>query len=152
MSSISSVKLHLWWIILLVLEVQALGLNTDGVLLLSFKLFTLSDPLNVLQSWNSNDQTPCSWKGVTCGAPVDNLSNDYSRVTALSLLGCQLLGSIPSDLGMIQYLENLDLSNNSLNGSLPVSIFNSTQLRYLNLSNNSISGIIPETIERLQNL
>ncbi|XVF17617.1 hypothetical protein REPUB_Repub10bG0138700 [Reevesia pubescens] len=153
MSSSSSFKLHLWWRVLVVLEflvVQTLGLNTDGILLLSFKYLILSDPLNVLQSWNSSNQTPCSWKGVTCG--VQSNSNDYSRVTGLSLPSCQLLGSIPSDLGMIQHLENLDLSNNSLNGSLPFSIFNATQLRFLDLSNNLISGGIPETIGSLQNL
>ncbi|KAE8672587.1 putative LRR receptor-like serine/threonine-protein kinase [Hibiscus syriacus] len=152
MSSMSSVKLlHLWWRIVVVVQfvvVQALGLNTDGVLLFSFKIFIRGDPLNVLQSWNSTDQTPCSWTGVTCGRQ----DNGYSRVTALSLRNCQLLGSIPSDLGMIQYLENLDLSNNSLNGSLPLSIFNATQLRSLDLSNNSISGFLPETIGRLQYL
>ncbi|XP_039062375.1 probable LRR receptor-like serine/threonine-protein kinase At4g37250 [Hibiscus syriacus] len=152
MSSISSFTLHLWWIVVLVLVVvQALGLNTDGVLLLSLKLFILGDPLNVLQSWNNSDQAPCSWNGVTCGRP-DNDSDVYSRVTALSLPNCRLLGSIPSDLGMIQYLENLDLSNNSFNGSLPLSIFNATQLRFVDLSNNSISGFIPETIGRLRNL
>ncbi|KAE8735891.1 putative LRR receptor-like serine/threonine-protein kinase [Hibiscus syriacus] len=152
MSSISSVKLHLWWIVVLVVVVvQGFGVNTDGVLLLSLKLFILGDPLNVLQSWKSSDQTPCSWNGVTCGRP-DNDSYVYSRVTALSLPNCRLLGSIPSDLGMIQYLEILDLSNNSFNGSLPLSIFNATQLRSLDLSNNSISGFIPETIGRLRNL
>ncbi|XWS33560.1 hypothetical protein CRYUN_Cryun22dG0093700 [Craigia yunnanensis] len=153
MNSSSSVKLHLWWRILVILEflvVQALGLNIDGALLLSFKNLILSDPLNVLQSWKSSDRTPCSWTGVTCGAPGN--SNDYSRATGLSLPNCQLLGSIPSDLGMIQHLQNLDLSNNSLNGSLPFSIFNATQLRFLDLSNNLISGVIPETIGRLQNL
>ncbi|XWS41850.1 hypothetical protein CRYUN_Cryun17cG0118300 [Craigia yunnanensis] len=153
MSSSSCVKLHLWWRILVILEflmIQALGLNTDGTLLLSFKYLILSDPLNVLQSWNSSDQTPCSWNGVTCGAPGN--SNDHSRVIGLSIPNCQLLGSIPSDLGMIQHLENLDLSNNSLNGSLPFSIFNATQLRFLDLSNNLISGVIPETIGLLQNL
>ncbi|KAE8725654.1 putative LRR receptor-like serine/threonine-protein kinase [Hibiscus syriacus] len=152
MSSISSFKLHLWWIVLLVIVVvQSFGLNTDGVLLLSLKLSILGDPLNVLQSWNSSDQTPCSWNGLSCGRP-DNDSDVYSRVTALSLPNCRLLGSIPSDLGMIQYLETLDLSNNSFNGSLPLSIFNATQLRSLDLSNNSISGFIPETIGRLRNL
>ncbi|XVF61250.1 hypothetical protein PTKIN_Ptkin08bG0115200 [Pterospermum kingtungense] len=153
MSCSSGVKLHLGWRILVILEflvVQALGLNTDGILLLSFKYLILSDPLNVLQSWNSRDQTPCSWNGVTCGAAAN--SNDHSRVTALSLPNCQLLGSIPSDLGLIRHLQNLDLSNNSLNGSLPFSIFNATQLRSLDLSNNSFSGVISETIGRLQNL
>ncbi|KAF9682403.1 hypothetical protein SADUNF_Sadunf05G0105400 [Salix dunnii] len=152
--SFLSVQLHLWWRILalgiLLLAFQSFGLNTDGVLLLSFKYSILSDPLSVLQSWNHRDQTPCSWNGVTCGSPgIDNI---YSRVTGLSLPNCQLLGTIPANLGMIQHLQNLDLSNNSLNGSLPVSLLNATHLRYLDLSSNMISGQLPETIGRLQNL
>lgn len=27
----------------------------------------LSDPLEVLKNWNSHDQTPCNWNGVTRG-------------------------------------------------------------------------------------
>ncbi|XVE82846.1 hypothetical protein DITRI_Ditri16bG0038600 [Diplodiscus trichospermus] len=153
MSSSSRVKLHLWWRILVIVEflvVHALGINIDGALLLAFKNLILSDPLNVLQSWKSSDQTPCSWNGVTCGAAGN--SNGSSRVTGLSLPNCQLLGSIPPNLRMIQHLELLDLSNNSLNGSLPFSLFNSTQLRFLDLSNNLISGVIPEAIGGLQNL
>ncbi|KAG5245721.1 leucine-rich repeat transmembrane protein [Salix suchowensis] len=152
--SFLSVQLHPWWRILahgiLLLAVQSFGLNTDGVLLLSFKYSILSDPLSVLQSWNHRDQTPCSWNGVTCGSP--GTDNTYSRVTGLSLPNCQLLGTIPANLGMIQHLHNLDLSNNSLNGSLPVSLLNATHLRFLDLSSNMISGQLPETIGRLQNL
>ncbi|XP_039020427.1 probable LRR receptor-like serine/threonine-protein kinase At4g37250 [Hibiscus syriacus] len=150
MNSFPSFKLHSWRRVLFVLEflvVQSLGLNTDGVLLLSFRYLILSDPLNVLQSWNYFDQTPCAWNGVTCDS-IDG----YLRVTGLSLPTCQLLGSIPSDLGMLEHLHSLDLSNNSLNGSLPVSLFNSTKLRFLDLSNNLIAGGIPETIGTLQNL
>ncbi|KAL3592156.1 hypothetical protein D5086_010796 [Populus alba] len=152
--SFQSVQLHLWWRILalgiLLLVVQSFGLNTDGVLLLSFKFSILDDPLSVLQSWNHRDQTPCSWNGVTCGSP--GTGNTYSRVTGLSLPKCQLLGTIPANLGLIQHLQNLDLSDNSLNGSLPVSLLNATQLRFLDLSSNMISGQLPETIGLLQNL
>ncbi|KAJ6733176.1 LRR RECEPTOR-LIKE SERINE/THREONINE-PROTEIN KINASE-RELATED [Salix koriyanagi] len=152
--SFQSVQLHLWWRILalqlLLLGVQSFGLSTDGVLLLSFKYSILSDPLSVLQSWNNQDQTPCSWNGVTCGSP--GADSTYSRVTGLSLSNCQLLGSIPANLGMIQHLQNLDLSNNSLNGPLPFSLLSATQLRFLDLSSNMISGYLPETIGRLQNL
>ncbi|GMI68056.1 hypothetical protein like AT4G37250 [Hibiscus trionum] len=145
MSSSSGVnKLHLILLLLLgFLVVQGLSLNADGVLLLSFRTSILSDPLQALQSWNSTDQTPCSWNGVACA---------NSRVTALSLPSSQLLGSIPYGLGTIQFLEKLDLSNNSLNGSLPLSIFNATQLRFLDLSNNLISGVVPETIGMSQSL
>ncbi|KAL5753041.1 hypothetical protein ACOSP7_023216 [Xanthoceras sorbifolium] len=156
MSFSAGVSVNLWWRVVavfvttVILVVESHGLNTDGVLLLSFKYSVLSDPLRVLESWNYGDETPCSWYGVTCAAPGNG--NSYSRVTGLSLPNSQILGSIPADLGMIEYLQNLDLSNNSLNGSLPFSLFNASQLCFLDLSNNSISGQLPETMGRLQNL
>ncbi|XP_031253612.1 probable LRR receptor-like serine/threonine-protein kinase At4g37250 [Pistacia vera] len=156
-SSSVSFSFHLWWRFLFVLVftfsvvAKSLELNPDGVLLLSFKYSVLRDPLHVLDSWNFNDETPCSWYGVTCTSPGRGNSY-YSRVTSLSLPNSQLHGYIPADLGMIEYLENLDLSNNSLNGSLPFSLFNATQLRFLDLSSNVISGQLPESMGRLQNL
>ncbi|CAN1815063.1 Probable LRR receptor-like serine/threonine-protein kinase At4g37250 [Linum perenne] len=116
------------------------AINTDGILLLSFKLSILNDPLNVLRSWNPDDQTPCSWNGVAC--------SNYD-VVSLSLPNSNLIGSIPADLGSLQHLESLNLSNNSFNGSLPFSIFNNTHLRFLDLSNNRISGGIPAVVRNL---
>ncbi|CAK9152716.1 unnamed protein product [Ilex paraguariensis] len=147
-----SFGLHLWWRILgfVLLLYPCVGLNTDGILLLSFKLNVLSDPLGVLDSWSYYDETPCSWNGVTCGAP--GMSTTNARVTGLSLPDCQLLGSIPAGFGTIQHLQNLDLSNNSINGSIPLSIFNASELRMLDFSNNLISGELPEIIGGLKNL
>lgn len=130
---------------------EAFGLNPDGVLLISFKYSVLSDPLNVLENWSFNDETPCSWNGVSCASPRRENSY-YSRVTSLSLPNSQLHGYIPNDLGLIEFLENLDLSNNSLNGSLPCTLFNATHLRFLDLSSNLISGELLESMGRLQNL
>lgn len=146
-----SIHLHLWWRILafVLLVVQSCGLSTDGILLLSFKYSVLSDPLFVLQNWSYNDETPCSWKGVTCGTAANS---QYRRVIGLALPNSQLLGSIPANLGMIEHLQNLNLSNNSINGSLPYSILNATELKFLDLSNNLISGELLETIGHLQNL
>ncbi|KAL6993802.1 hypothetical protein U1Q18_011917 [Sarracenia purpurea var. burkii] len=143
--SCQSFDLHSWWRILAFacLLVRSLGLNPDGILLLSFKYAILSDPLGVLDSWNYFDLTPCSWNGVTCS---------YSRVIALSLANSQLLGSIPADLGLIQHLRNLNLSKNSINGYLPSSLFSASELQILDLSNNFISGELPELVGGLTNL
>lgn len=135
------VGLHLWWLFLLV--VQSSALNRDGVLLLSFKYSVLSDPLRVLASWNYSSNTPCSWNGVSCAE---------ARVIGLSLPNSQLVGSIPSDLGLIEHLQILDLSNNSLNGSLPSSFFQALELRLLKLSNNLIVGEVPDSIVQLRSL
>ncbi|XP_010547527.1 PREDICTED: probable LRR receptor-like serine/threonine-protein kinase At4g37250 [Tarenaya hassleriana] len=127
-----------------ILCVPSLALNTDGVLLLSFRYSVVDDPLSTLQTWRYDDITPCSWHGVTC--------DNSSHVTALSLPSSSLLGSVPSDLGTLPALQRLDLSNNSINGSLPVSLFNATELRFLDLSNNLISGELPVSFGGLQNL
>ncbi|KAF6142378.1 hypothetical protein GIB67_033805 [Kingdonia uniflora] len=151
-------NLYFWWrfpaflLIFVLVFVQSLGLNTDGILLLSFKYSILSDPLLALQSWNYDDETPCSWNGVTCN--TTEFDSSSSRVTSLVLPNSQLLGSIPDDLGLIQHLQHLDLSNNFLNGSLPICLFNSSksELKILSLSNNVISGELPEVAGELKSL
>ncbi|CAH2043209.1 unnamed protein product, partial [Thlaspi arvense] len=120
----------------LLLSDQSLALNTDGVLLLSFRYSIVDDPLSVLRSWRFEDETPCSWRGVTC--------DESSRhVTVLSLPNSKLSGTLPSNLGSLLSLQRLDLSNNSINGSFPTSLSNATELRFLDLSSNHISGEFP---------
>ncbi|RHN82269.1 putative protein kinase RLK-Pelle-LRR-III family [Medicago truncatula] len=112
----------------------------------------LSDPLSVFETWNYDDATPCSWHGVACSELGSPDTPDFLRVTSLILPNNQLLGSIAEDLGLIQNLHHIDLSDNFLNGSLPNSIFNSSQLQFLSLSNNKISGKLPELIGLSTNL
>ncbi|KAF9621933.1 hypothetical protein IFM89_029153 [Coptis chinensis] len=128
--------------------VPSLALNPDGVLLLSFKNSVLSDPFSMLQNWNYNDETPCSWNGVLC-TPVHT---EWSRVISLVLPNNQLSGSIPSELGMIENLRHLDLSNNFFIGSLPIALFNASKLTTLDLSHNVISGEVPELVVEMKNL
>lgn len=154
MSTVTPELLRLWrWRILaavLFIRAEAFGLNTDGVLLLSFKYSVLSDPLGVLQSWNYSDATPCSWNGVTCGVPGS--ADAYFRVTGLSLPNSGLLGSIPANLGTITHLRALNLSNNSINSSIPASFFTASELQILDFSNNLISGELPPLVGNLKNL
>ncbi|XP_062018666.1 receptor protein kinase-like protein At4g34220 [Rosa rugosa] len=147
-------NLCFWWrlISLLLFLVPSLSLNSDGVFLLSFKYSILSDPLSVLESWNYEDETPCSWSGVTCTQLGNPGTIDMFRVTSLVLPNSQLLGSIAEELGMIEHLVHLDLSNNFFNGSLPKTILNASELQVLSLSNNVISGELPESIGDLKSL
>ncbi|KAF3961828.1 hypothetical protein CMV_013591 [Castanea mollissima] len=147
-------SLHFWCRItsFVLLLLPSLSLNSDGVSLLNFKYSILSDPLSVLNNWNYDDQTPCSWTGVICTEMGNPGTPDMFRVTSLVLPNSQLLGSIASDLGMITYLSHLDLSNNFFNGSLPISIFNASELQVLSLSNNVISGELPEFTGKLVSL
>ncbi|PKA63567.1 putative LRR receptor-like serine/threonine-protein kinase [Apostasia shenzhenica] len=145
---------------------RSMGLNQDGILLLSFKYSVLSDPFSVLAGWNYDDETPCSWNGVMCmGFPADaggnngsawnwepNTNVTVSRVISLVLPGAKLLGPISSDLGLIEHLRHLDLSSNVLNGSLPPALFNASELRHLSLADNEISGELPASFGELRNL
>ncbi|XP_051127032.1 probable LRR receptor-like serine/threonine-protein kinase At4g37250 [Andrographis paniculata] len=146
--------LHLWrWRILtfiVLVRARADGLNTDGLLLLSFKNSVLSDPFGVLQGWSYRDATPCAWAGVACGVPGS--ADAVLRVTSLSLPGFGLLASIPATIGRIEHLRNLNLSNNSINGSIPQSLFAASELQSLDFSNNLISGDLPELVGKLKNL
>ncbi|XP_058070114.1 probable LRR receptor-like serine/threonine-protein kinase At4g37250 [Magnolia sinica] len=143
--------LHFLSLILLTRPIQLTALNSDGISLLSFKYSVLSDPLSVLESWNYNDDTPCQWNGIQC---TDLLveSSWSRRVTSLALPNSKLLGSIPTDFGMIDTLQQLDLSDNFLNGTLPLSLFNASQLRILSLANNEISGELPDAVGSLKSL
>ncbi|XP_062003742.1 probable LRR receptor-like serine/threonine-protein kinase At4g37250 [Rosa rugosa] len=146
MTSLNPTPLLLLLLLTLLAQCSS-GLDTDGLLLLSFKLSILQDPQRVLQTWNPYDTTPCSWRGVTCATiltPPENIF--YPRVIGLALPSSALVGSIPANLGMIEHLQSLNLSDNSLNGSLPLSLFNATELQVLDLAFNRILGPLPETI------
>ncbi len=58
----------------------------------------------------------------------------------------QITGEIPSEIGNLTNLSNLNLSNNSLTGSIPPELGNLTNLNYLNLSDNQLTGLIPNEI------
>ncbi|MCO5570146.1 hypothetical protein L7F22_023863 [Adiantum nelumboides] len=63
-----------------------------------------------------------------------------------------LNGTIPSGLGQMIHVQNIDLSANTLMGRIPVDIGDCTSLTHLNLSNNSLIGEIPESFAQLQSL
>ncbi|KAJ7519572.1 hypothetical protein O6H91_20G044500 [Diphasiastrum complanatum] len=61
-------------------------------------------------------------------------------------------GSIPSELGNLQQLTNLDLSNNNFSGVIPSSFGNLSSIRTMLLNNNSLEGSIPTTLTNLPDL
>jgi Leucine-rich repeat (LRR) protein len=87
--------------------------------------------------------TPSNWFGVS-------VNSGY--VTSLSLNYNQLNGSLPSELGNLTSLIEIDLVSNQLTGSIPPELGNLIGLTSLSLSWNQLTGSIPAELGNLINL
>ncbi|KAL5991314.1 hypothetical protein ACLOJK_012221 [Asimina triloba] len=126
----------LFFIVALVLSEDP-TLNDDVLGLIVFKA-DLKDPEAKLDSWNEDDNSPCStWVGVKCN-PRTN------RVSELNLDGFSLSGRIGRGLLQLQFLRRLSLAKNNLTGSLNPDLAHIRSLRSIDLSENSLSGTIPD--------
>ncbi|KAL0896527.1 hypothetical protein Bca101_080488 [Brassica carinata] len=119
------------------------SLNSDGLALLALKSAVENDPTRMMNHWSESDITPCHWSGIVC---------TNGRVTSLDLFGKSLSGYIPSELGLLDSLNRLDLAHNNFSKPVPVRLFEPTNLRYIDLSHNSLSGPIPDQIRHLKSL
>ncbi|KAG7570155.1 Protein kinase domain [Arabidopsis thaliana x Arabidopsis arenosa] len=119
------------------------SLNSDGLSLLALKSAVDNDPTRVMTHWSESDPTPCHWSGIVC---------TNGRVTSLVLFGKSLSGYIPSELGLLNSLNRLDLAHNNFSKTVPVRLFQATKLRYIDLSHNSLSGPIPAQIKSMKSL
>ncbi|MBA0649011.1 hypothetical protein Goklo_016625 [Gossypium klotzschianum] len=118
-------------------------LNNEGYALISFKQSIYEDPEGSLSNWNSSDDNPCSWNGVTC---------KEQRVVSVSIPKKKLYGFLPSSLGFLSDLRHVNLRNNKFFGTLPVELLEAQGLQSLVLYGNSLSGSLPKDIGKLKYL
>jgi Leucine-rich repeat (LRR) protein len=69
--------------------------------------------------WLGAAGTECDWYGVTCTS---------GQITTLSLGSNNLSGTIPTELGNLTSLIQLNFFNNSLTGTIPAELGNLTNL------------------------
>jgi Leucine rich repeat len=111
-------------------------------------------------------RSECDWVGVTCddtewrrfrqrqrqrqlvdNTAMDPLTSENSTVFRLHFTQMNLEGTLPTELGAIPSIREVDLSNNTIVGTIPVSVLDSWQnLYWLDLSKNKLEGSIPGTV------
>ncbi|MFQ6624805.1 hypothetical protein Gotur_004425, partial [Gossypium turneri] len=117
--------------------------NSEGDALYTLRR-SLSDPDNVLQSWDPTLVNPCTWFHITC--------NQDNRVTRVDLGNSNLSGHLVPELGKLEHLQYLELYKNNIQGTIPTELGNLKSLISLDLYNNNISGTIPPSLGKLKSL
>ncbi|XP_017183718.3 receptor-like protein kinase [Malus domestica] len=122
------------------------NISTDQSALLALKSHITIDPQNILTTnWSTSDSDICNWVGVTCGAR-------HLRVTTLNLSYMGLTGTIPSHLGNLSFLVQLEFRNNSFGGTLPPELSNLRRLKLISFEFNDFEGTIPSWFGLLSKL
>ncbi|KAL7490454.1 hypothetical protein ACHAWT_000099, partial [Skeletonema menzelii] len=75
-----------------------------------------------------------------------------THITSFVMIGNQLSGTIPSEIGSMKNLEYLSLNNNTLTGTIPSEIGSMKNLTFLYLDFNDLVGSIPTEIGLMENL
>ncbi|KAL8041159.1 hypothetical protein ABFX02_10G148300 [Erythranthe guttata] len=121
---------------------KALG-NSEGDALYALRR-SLSDPDNVLQSWDPNLVNPCTWFHITC--------NQDNHVTRVDLGNSNLSGHLVPELGKLENLQYLELYKNNIQGTIPKELSQLKSLISLDLYNNNMTGTIPSSLGKLKSL
>jgi uncharacterized repeat protein (TIGR01451 family) len=130
---------------------------------------TWQSTLNPTEKWFTTDNTlACEWYGVTCNTanqitelnfslpvsgststrpslqgrlPVE-LGNLAHLITINAAGNTELGGTIPTTMGALTELEEINLSNTGVNGPIPEALWNASALRILNLHDSKINNVL----------
>jgi len=84
--------------------------------------------------WVKEQHYYCSFSGITC--------DKNENVVSINLKNRGLSGTIPEELGFLQYLQELDLSDNDLTGFIP-SDLRWAPIENLDVTGNTLRGVVP---------
>ena len=104
---------------------------------------TKGGPWSGISDWADPSKPICAMTGVTCDA--------QGHVIGISLKNRHLQGHIPDSIGLLTFLETLDVSDNSLMGYVP-SDLQWTSIQQLDVSGNKIRGLIPPLLCKMEAL
>ena len=119
------------------------GTTTDRAALVALYNATDGPNWRYTSGWNT-EALPREWYGVT--------TDEQGQVIGLDLSGNGLEGTIPAELGGLDYLEWLNLRGNSLTGAIPPELGGLTSLIWMDLSGNELTGAIRTELGDLRNL
>lgn len=117
--------------------------RTDRGVLMAFYESAGGEHWSDKANWNSVHPLE-TWFGVTV--------NPDGRVTEINLPNNNMRGTLTSDLGYLEELETLRVSQNQLTGRIPPELGMLTKLRHLALSGNQLTGEIPGELGQLAGL
>ncbi|XP_057450346.1 leucine-rich repeat protein 2-like [Lotus japonicus] len=154
-------------LLLLQYPLSSLSANSEGNALHALRS-KLSDPNNVLQSWDPTLVDSCTWFHVSCDSNNHIIRLDLGNANIsgtlapelgqlhhlqyLELYGNNIGGKIPEELGNLKNLISMDLYDNKFEGKIPNSFANLNSLKFLRLNNNKLTGSIPRELTHLKNL
>lgn len=113
-------------------------------------LYVANPSWNEQRSYVTDLWTVCRWKRVECGRME---GSETPTVTALMLNSADLSGTVPSEIKGLWGLEYLNLvSNSGLVGSLPSELGMLRNLQHITVHYSNLSGTVPNTIGKLLKL
>ncbi len=123
------------------------------------------------KKWDLLPENIANWEGVTLDGDCvvelnlenkklinedplpENIWVDLSELKYLNISkNEELIGPIPSDIGVLTYLDSLDLADNKFSEGIPASFKDLKDLKKLDLSGNELLGEIPSQLGDLTDL